>query len=91
MVGYGGRKRGWVRIVLGILGAVGVGTAAVARAVRTRAHRADAERSVDAAFDAVTKAGGVVAKPIFSFPGGRRFHFRDPSGNELAVWQKAKE
>ncbi len=44
---------------------------------------------VEAAFDAVTKAGGVVAKPIFHFPGGRRFHFIDPSGSELAVWQAA--
>jgi uncharacterized protein len=34
----------------------------------------------------VRKAGGKVVKPIFSFPGGRRFHFTDPSGNELAVW-----
>jgi len=30
--------------------------------------------------------GGTIAKEIFSFPGGRRFHFTDPSGNELAVW-----
>ena len=30
-------------------------------------------------------AGAEIVKPIFSFPGGRRFHFRDPSGNELAV------
>lgn len=42
---------------------------------------------LDAAFDAVTKAGGVIAKAIFPFPGGRRFHFIDPGGNELAVWQ----
>ncbi len=41
---------------------------------------------LEAAFDAVTKAGGVIAKPIFSFPGGRRFQFIDPSGSELAVW-----
>ena len=41
---------------------------------------------LETAFDAVTKAGGVIAKPIFSFPGGRRFHFIDPSGSELAVW-----
>lgn len=41
---------------------------------------------LEAAFDAVTRAGGVVAKPIFRFPGGRRFHFIDPSGSELAVW-----
>jgi predicted enzyme related to lactoylglutathione lyase/phosphohistidine phosphatase SixA len=34
----------------------------------------------------VTAAGGVIIKPIFSFPGGRRFHFTEPSGNEFAVW-----
>lgn len=34
----------------------------------------------------VQDAGGVITKEIFDFPGGRRFHFRDPSGNELAVW-----
>ena len=31
-------------------------------------------------------AGGCIVKPIFSFPGGRRFHFTEPSGNEFAVW-----
>jgi hypothetical protein len=36
----------------------------------------------------VRAAGGVVVRPIFSFPGGRRFHFQDPSGNELAVWSE---
>ena len=46
---------------------------------------------LEAAFEAVMKAGGVIAKPIFSFPGGRRFHFIDPSGSELAVWQTATE
>ena len=35
---------------------------------------------------AVEAAGGTVNVPIFSFPGGRRFHFVDPAGNELAVW-----
>jgi uncharacterized protein len=40
---------------------------------------------LEAALDAVRKAGGDITKPIFAFPGGRRFHFRDPSGNELAV------
>ena len=44
---------------------------------------------LEAAFDSVSKAGGVIAKPIFSFPGGRRFHFIDPSGSELAVWSEA--
>lgn len=34
----------------------------------------------------VEQAGGVIVKPIFSFPGGRRFHFTEPSGNEFAVW-----
>lgn len=34
----------------------------------------------------VIAAGGTEAKAIFSFPGGRRFHFYDPNGNELAVW-----
>lgn len=36
----------------------------------------------------VTAAGGVIVNPIYSFPGGRRFHFTDPSGNELAVWSE---
>ena len=44
---------------------------------------------LEAAFDAVAKAGGTIAKPIFSFPGGRRFHFIDPSGSELAVWSQS--
>ncbi len=35
---------------------------------------------------AVQEHGGAIVRPIFSFPGGRRFHFRDPAGNELAVW-----
>ncbi|MGH7613564.1 MAG: VOC family protein [Gemmatimonadales bacterium] len=39
-----------------------------------------------AAEERVRAAGGRIAKPVFSFPGGRRFHFADPSGNELAVW-----
>lgn len=34
----------------------------------------------------VEQAGGAVLKPIFAFPGGRRFHFAEPSGNEFAVW-----
>jgi predicted enzyme related to lactoylglutathione lyase len=40
---------------------------------------------LEACFEAVGKAGGVITQPIFAFPGGRRFHFRDPSGNELAA------
>lgn len=34
----------------------------------------------------IENTGGVIVKPIFSFPGGRRFHFADPNGNEFAVW-----
>jgi len=34
----------------------------------------------------IEKAGGSIIKPVFSFPGGRRFHFSDPNGNEYAVW-----
>ena len=36
---------------------------------------------------AVEATGGTVTAPIFAFPGGRRFHFRDPDGHELAVMQ----
>ena len=35
----------------------------------------------------VLRAGGFITKPIFAFPGGRRFQFRDPVGNELAAMQ----
>ncbi len=42
----------------------------------------DLERSLQA----VTAAGGTILAPIYAFPGGRRFHFADPAGNELAVW-----
>jgi predicted enzyme related to lactoylglutathione lyase len=38
--------------------------------------------------DNIKKAGGEIVKPIFSFPGGRRFHFSDPNGNEFAVWSE---
>jgi predicted enzyme related to lactoylglutathione lyase len=40
---------------------------------------------LERALAAVERAGGRIVKPIFAFPGGRRFHFLDPSGNELAV------
>ncbi len=44
--------------------------------------------------DTITKvkdSGGKIIKPIFSFPGGHRFHFTEPSGNEFAVWSDAGE
>ena len=42
---------------------------------------------VEAALTAVEAAGGKIVKPIYAFPGGRRFHFADPSGNQLAAWE----
>lgn len=42
--------------------------------------------NLERSLDAVTEAGGTIVRPIYSFPGGRRFHFTDPAGNELAVW-----
>lgn len=44
---------------------------------------------LDATVAAVESAGGTVTSGPYEFPGGRRFHFRDPSGNELGVWQDA--
>lgn len=41
---------------------------------------------LEVSYEAVKKAEGTISTEIFSFPGGRRFHFHDPSGNELAVW-----
>ena len=42
--------------------------------------------SLEAVLETVCASGGLIARPIYSFPGGRRFHFIDPGGNELAVW-----
>jgi predicted enzyme related to lactoylglutathione lyase len=42
--------------------------------------------NLELAEEAVRAAGGVITRPPFDFPGGRRFHFREPGGNELAVW-----
>jgi len=38
----------------------------------------------------IIQAGGAIIKPIFSFPGGKRFHFIEPSGNEFAVWTESR-
>ena len=40
---------------------------------------------LEAALAAVERAGGRICRPIFAFPGGRRFHFLDPGGNEIAA------
>lgn len=42
--------------------------------------------NLEAAAERVLRAGGKMVKPAFEFPGGRRFHFTDPNGLELAVW-----
>ena len=44
----------------------------------------DLEKSVAA----VRSAGGKILREPYAFPGGRRFHFTDPSGNELGVWSE---
>jgi predicted enzyme related to lactoylglutathione lyase len=41
---------------------------------------------LEGARDRVIKAGGKISKDIVSFPGGRRFHYVDPAGNQLGVW-----
>ncbi len=38
----------------------------------------------------IERSGGSIVKPVFEFPGGRRFHFGDPNGNEYAVWSDVK-
>ncbi|MGB5270268.1 VOC family protein [Eudoraea sp.] len=43
-------------------------------------------KNLDLIKNKILEAGGKITKDIFSFPGGRRFHFVDPSENELAVW-----
>lgn len=42
--------------------------------------------TLETTLEKVKDAGGDIVRPIFAFPGGRRFHFTDPSGNEYAVW-----
>ena len=44
---------------------------------------------LESTLDKVQSAGAEIIQPIFSFPGGRRFHFLEPGGNELAVWSES--
>ena len=44
--------------------------------------------NLEKALEDVEMAGGTISRQIFAFPGGRRFHFFDPAGNELAVWSQ---
>jgi predicted enzyme related to lactoylglutathione lyase len=43
-------------------------------------------KDIEHTLSKIEAAGGSIIKPIFTFPGGRRFHFGDPNGNEYAVW-----
>ncbi len=43
-------------------------------------------QDIEATFEAVKSAGAEIRREIFAFPGGHRFHFVDPAGNEVAVW-----
>lgn len=45
-------------------------------------------KDIEATMQKVVQAGAIITKEIFSFPGGRRFQFIDPDGNELAVWSE---
>ena len=45
-------------------------------------------KSLDETASKVKEAGGKIVREIFEFPGGKRFHFADPNGNELAVWSE---
>ncbi len=46
---------------------------------------------LEAVEEAIVEAGGTIIRQAFDFPGGRRFHFTDPSGNELGVWSEQRE
>lgn len=43
-------------------------------------------KDLESTLSKIENSGGSIIKSIFSFPGGRRFHFSDPNGNEYAVW-----
>ena len=77
----GGKTRGFCRLPVD-LGLQGDKAAAPANPLPVIAVD-----DLEGALAAVQKAGGIITVPIFGFPGGRRFHFRDPNGNELAAWK----
>lgn len=45
--------------------------------------------NIESTLNKVVQSGGEVVRPIFDFPGGVRFHFLEPSGNEFAVWSES--
>ena len=44
--------------------------------------------NIEQALATVKQAGGEITQELFNFPGGRRFQFKDPAGNELAFWSE---
>lgn len=48
-------------------------------------------KDLESTLTKIEEAGGVICQSIFTFPGGRRFHFQEPSGNEFAVWSDILE
>lgn len=44
--------------------------------------------NIQKVYDGVKTAGGIITKEIFDFPGGKRFHFQDPAGNQMAAWSE---
>ena len=62
-------------------------SAAPATGVLLVFYSADLERDVER----VKALGGAISQEIFSFPGGRRFHFIDPVGTEFAIWAEPEE
>jgi uncharacterized protein len=67
-------------------GRLGGGFTTEAKAVAGGALVVLYARELEVIKDKVAKHGGKITKETFEFPGGRRFHFSDPNGNELAVW-----
>jgi uncharacterized protein len=67
------------------VGGLAAGTEVRAGGPLVLLYSADLDRTLAA----VTSAGGRVVNGPYEFPGGRRFHFQDPSGNELGVWAEA--
>jgi predicted enzyme related to lactoylglutathione lyase len=70
-----------------ITGDVDVGlNGSTAHAIAAVMPIVEVKEDLEGALDKVVAAGGTVTRPIFAFPGGRRFHFKGPDGNEMGVF-----